>query len=418
MSKIRTRKLGEKIQETIQISKSELKQIDLVVKKLKKAKYTKQTIQGKYKTPLIILRDKLKTDFLKANKEDIMKLNEWISSSDYSKSRKRQLRTAIRFAYLVWFKMIDADEDLEIIKPIRILKLERINNKNIKSYKIKLDKLIKTNQELKEKILDNLRDDRDKFYFALRFESGGRCCEMESLKWDNLFEADEIMKVRIITAKNSGDEPEREIPLINCLPYLNRWKRQYIEVFGSDLKGKYIFRKKTDKKNEPIGHGYYSKICRGLKEVSNIEDLCPKYFRKYAISRWQRENIPEALIKKMSGHSKNSKAISHYSYHEQEDVDNAVMKMNGIKKKGAVKENHEPIKCSKCFNYNVANTEECEVCSFPLNQKGLLSYEDKTKSIAKQLIETNKNFKQELIQQLKEEIKAELRKEILQTIKA
>ena len=35
MSKIRTRKLGVKIQETIQTSKSELKQIDLVAKKLK-----------------------------------------------------------------------------------------------------------------------------------------------------------------------------------------------------------------------------------------------------------------------------------------------------------------------------------------------------------------------------------------------
>ena len=60
MSEIRTRKLGEKIQEIIQISKSELKQIDSVVEKLKEDKYTKQTIQGKYKTPLIILRDKFK----------------------------------------------------------------------------------------------------------------------------------------------------------------------------------------------------------------------------------------------------------------------------------------------------------------------------------------------------------------------
>jgi len=254
----------------------------------------------------------------------------------------------------------------------------------------------------------------------LRFDCAARDCEAEEFKWENIFEIENITKVRIKTAKNSGDEEDRTIPLLNCLPYLNRWKRQYMEVFGikseAELKGHYIFRKKTDKENKQLCHAYYYKLCRKLRGVTGINDLSPKMFRKYCISRWQREGVPDAIIKKMSGHSKRSTALAHYSYHEQEDIDAAVLKMNGTKKKETPKENHNPITCSRCYNVNIPTAENCEVCNFPLKQKGLISYEDKSKNIAKELIKNNSSFKQQLFQQLKEEIKEELRKEIMQEI--
>jgi len=412
--------LGQKIEDTVKISKSELKKIDEVVQRLRLERYTENTIRDKYKTPLMIVRDKLGVDFLKAKKQDIRKLNEWISFSDYSINRKGQLRSSLKYAYLVWLNKIDDDEPPRLILSIKMLSAERKLNKNIKPYKIKLDKLIRTPEQLKEKILDNLREDRDKFYFSLRFECGARCCEAEEFKWENIFESENITKVRIKTAKNSGDEEDRTIPLLNCLPYLNRWKRQYMELFSikseAELKEHYVFRKKTDKENKPICHAYYSKLCRKLRGVTGINDLSPKMFRKYAISRWQRLGIPEAIIKKMSGHSKRSTAIAHYSYHEQEDVDSAVLKMNGIKKKETAKENYNPIKCSRCYNDNIPTAENCEVCNFPLNQKGLISYEDKSTNIATELIKNNSSFKQKLFQQLKEEIIGDLRKEFIEGI--
>ncbi len=410
LRKIRTRELGKKITDDVNISKTELKKIDEVLERLRVEGYTEQTIQGKYRTPLIQLRDELKKNFLKATKKDIRELNELIGFSDYSISRKRQFRTALRFAYLVWLKKIDADELPKILLPLKLLRSEIKRNKDIKPYKINLDELIRTSEELKEKILNNLRDDRDKFYFALRFECAARGCEIEELKWNNIITFEGITRVRINTAKNSGDEKTREIPLISCLPYLHRWKRQYIEIFGEDLNGMHIFRKRTDKNNEKIGHQYYWQCCKDLRGPSGINDLAPKYFRKYGISRWQRLGISEAIIKVMSGHSKNSRAIIHYSYHQQEDVDNEIMRINGVKKKEAVKETHNPIKCSKCFNENVAAAETCENCGFPLTQEGLMQHQGS--AVTATLIRDNKEFKESFIEKLKEEIKKELLNEI------
>ena len=133
-------------------------------------------------------------------------------------------------------------------------------------------------------------------------------------------------------------------------------------------------------------------------------------FRKYAISRWQRLGIPEAIIKKMSGHSKRSTAIAHYSYHEQEDIDSAVLKMNGIKKKETAKENYNPIKCSRCYIENIPAAENCENCGFPLTQKGLVQHQGF--AIAGTLLKDNKEFNESFIEKLKEQIKKELLNEI------
>ena len=244
----------------------------------------------------------------------------------------------------------------------------------------------------------------------MRFECAARGCEIEEFKWDNIITFEGITKVRIDTAKNSGDWSDRTIPLINCLPYLHRWKRQYIEIFGEDLHGMHIFRKRTDKNNEKIGHQYYWQCCKDLRGPSGINDLTPKHFRKYGISRWQRLGISEALIKVMAGHSKNSGAIIHYSYHEQEDIDNAVMKMNGIKIKEKVKEGSATIKCSSCFNNNVAAAQTCENCGFPLTQEGLMQHQGS--AVTATLIRDNKEFKESFIEKLKEEIKKELLNEI------
>ncbi|MCD4771272.1 site-specific integrase [archaeon] len=416
-------KRGTKIDVLLKgIPQSEIDLIDSVLVEIKEEVMREQTVRDKYRTPLITLRYALDKNFLDSqNKKDAKALNNWIANTTYSVGKKGQFRTAIKYAYRVWLGLDEDDDEPDFFKYYKQKKKEKKLAKGKKTYMPKLSNLIKTNEDMDAKIICNLKTNRDKLYFSKKWDDGARDTESRFTKWDDIFtDINGHTKIKIQTAKYSGDSETRELMLFYCLPFLHRWKKEYMEIFGieneKELSGLYIFRKATNKDNTPLCHGHYVKLCKNMREPSGIPDLSPKMFRKYAISQWEREGIPEPIIRKMSGHCKTSDAIAHYSYHNQEDMDKNMAKLNGIEIRKHEISSVVPavIDCRRCERPNRGINKHCESCGFPLSKEAIntFSIQKQEANVTEMLIAKNPKLKEEFISLLKEQIKAEILKEI------
>lgn len=374
---------GEGIDKLV-ISKRNKELIEEVLNSLRLENAQEKNVIDKYRTPLIVLAYVLNMDFDKATREDCKNLNSYINTSHYGWYRRENLRTAIRKAYRIWKST--GDQNPEIVWDLKAPKVDRNKPKPKKPRH-----LIKTNEEV-DKIITELGNNRDKLYIALAWSTAGRCIELRLATWSQIYEEDGFVKINLNTAKKSGDEDDRVITLIYALPYYYRWKQEYKERFkiknDNQLKDCYIFRKLDDGirgrkskkpkenieyKNEPLSQGYYNKLFRNLRKKLDLPDFTPKIWRKFTISRWERSGIPHALIKKMSGHAKNSRAIEHYSYHDESDCSKYLLQMENIGKD--IPQNKEPvpiIKCKRCDKESPSKDDKCQFCGFPLNEKEIL----------------------------------------------
>lgn len=404
-------KLGEGVENINPfISKEALESLDHFYEELRKEGSTEKNIQDKFRSTLTILCYVANMDLKNAKREDCKNINAWINNSNYGYYRRENLRVALKKIFRFWKKTgkNNPKEVWDVIRPK--------NDKKPKPKKPK--KLIRTNEEVDE-IIKNLGNNRDKFYVALLWNTAGRPTEIETCKFKQIYELNDNLIIDLNTAKESGDEGDRKIILVYALPYYHRWKAEYKERFGikndDDLNEMFIFRKFTDNdklkkidKNMPLCHGYFSKLFTELANKLHLSDFTPKIFRKYSISRWERLGVPYALIKKMSGHAKNSQAIEHYSFHDETDGYSQLLRIEGVEeRKNVIKEVSPIIKCKRCNKENKSKNETCEFCGFPLTEEMIIREQIKREG---ELEKLKKAMKEELenmyVQLIKEKLKS------------
>jgi len=406
-------KLGEGIDKLIPfISKDSLKKEEEFYEELRKDGLTEQNIQDKYRSCLLVLSYVINMDLHKAKREDCRNLNAWISNSKYQYYRRENLRIALKKIFRFWKATgtHNPEEVWDVSRPR--------NEKKPKPQKPK--RLVKTNEEVDD-IIKAVGNNRDKLFLALLWNTAGRPIEIEKCKFSQIYEYNGQLILDLKTAKESGDEDDRKIVLIYALPYYHRWKAEFKEIFNikgdDDLTDMYIFRKfpaydkdklKNIDKNKSVCHAYYSNLFNEIGKKLSIPQFTPKIFRKWSISRWERQGVPYALIKKMSGHSKNSRAIEHYSFHDEEDCYSHLLKLEGVEKeKEIIKELPPIIKCKRCNKENKSQNEYCEFCGFGLTEEAIIKQQLKKDN---QINDLKKAMKEELENMYTELIKEKLKR--------
>ena len=80
----------------------------------------------------------------------------------------------------------------------------------------------------------------------------------------------------------------------------------------------------------------------------------------------------------MSGHSKNSRAIEHYSFHDENECSRHLLRIEGkIQEEIKVVEECPILQCKRCNKENISKNETCEFCGYPLNEKSIINQEVK-----------------------------------------
>jgi len=373
-------KLGEGIDKLIPyISKESLKKLEEFYEELRKDGLTEDNIKDKYKGSLLPLAYIINMDLHKATRADCRNINAWISNSKYQYYRRETLRIALKKVFRFWKKTGSHNPKVvwDVVRPR--------NEKKPKPQKPKL--MIKTNEEA-EIIVNYNNNNRDKCYMALKWNTAGRPVEIRTAKFKQIYMYNGSLIIDLDTAKESGDTDDRKLKLIFALPYYHRWKQEYKEIFNvtndKDLEDMYIFRvfpkynKINSNKNQPVCEATYSNLFREIGKEHDIPGFTPKIWRKWAISRWERLKIPHAIIKKMSGHSKNSRAIEHYSFHDEEECYTEMDRIEGMEEKKDIVQERPPILiCKRCSNASKSSEESCSSCGFPLTEKEMIKQQFK-----------------------------------------
>ncbi len=392
-------RLGEGIEKLIKnIPPKGIEKLEEFYEELRKEGLTEQNIKDKYRSPLIILSYVINMNLFNAKREDCKNLNAWVNNSRYSFYRRENLRIALKRVFRYWKDTgaHNPEEVWDVVRP----KSER------KPKPLKPKKLVKTNEEV-DRIINSVSNNRDKLFIALLWNTAGRPIEVETCKFKQIYEYNGQLILDLNTAKKSGDEDDRKIVLVYALPYYHRWKAEFKEIFNikkdDDLTDMYIFKRfpqyaennsrKVDE-DKYVCHGYYNNLFKEITRKLNIPQFTPKIFRKWAISRWERLGVPHALIKKMSGHSKNSRAIEHYSFHDEEDCHSQLLRIEGVEEKTVILKEKPPIiKCKRCNKENKSKNEVCEFCGFGLSEEAIVRQQLKRDSEIKEL---KQSMKQEL----------------------
>lgn len=242
--------------------------------------------------------------FDECKKEDIVKLVAEIENKDWSDWTKRMYRIAIK-KFWKWLKDLD-------YYPIQVkwIKNGKVRNKPV-------DILTVEEVERLVEVADNIRD---KTLVAIMYESGCRIGEILTLRLKNV-QFDEHGAIIMVNGKTGW----RPVRIVQSAKFLKRWIN--LHPF-KDYPEYPLF---VNCNNDVLTHQIVRKILRRLaKRIKLKKRIYPYLFRHSRISH-TGNFLTDSQRCTYFGLVKGSKMLKVYDHLNGRDIDDAILKMNGIK---------------------------------------------------------------------------------------
>lgn len=354
--------------EDLKISKRNKEFINRVLKG--KSSCSEQRI-NKYRNALTRFAYLVEKDFDKLTKEEIAEAGGIINKSNLSTKTKQDIISEIRTAYKYLF-----GDDEYFPKVVSALKPPKSKGR------LRLPDEMPTEKDI-IKMIKACSNTRDRFLIALMGLDGAiRPIEARGIKWKDVKKDKYGHYIIIHTAKKSGDKETRSVRLIKSEPYFIKWNNEYPSEKKEEA---YLFINYADL--NPLAQSTITALFRRLKKKLGMKVLYPYLMRHQWITRASKN--PEwssTLLKKFVGHSLASNTLSEYLHYGDDDIKDAQLLVNGIKKHKESKEAEiKPIKCPKCSKANEHDAEFCSFCNMAISQKRQLQiyemYEENNKAM-------------------------------------
>lgn len=303
----------------------------------------------------------LKIPFNQATKDDLIQLIGDLESSDYSEYTKYDYKIVLKMFYK-WFKGND-----EVFPPeIKWLK------PNIKNEKHKLPEELLTEEEVL-KLANTADHPRDKAFILVLYESGCRIGELLTLRMKNI-QFDQYGAILRVTGK-TGD---RRVRVISSASTLASWVN--IHPFSKDPDAPlWVPRCNNQKyKNKPPEHRSIYELLKRLAEKTGIKKRIHPHLFRHSRATALAGKLTEAQMKELFGWVQGSDMAATYVHLSGRDVDNALLKLQGLV--STESENEEKIKvktCHKCKEHNSPIAQYCIKCGLPLDEMLLAKVEKK-----------------------------------------
>lgn len=283
------------------------------------------------------------------SKDDVKSLVAKIEQMDYSEGTKHNYKVTLKKFYR-WLE--DSEEYPE---RVRWIKTTMKNN----SRKLPEDIL---NQKEVMLLIETAEHVRDKALIATLYESGCRISEFLGLKIKNV-EFDQYGSIIRVNGKTGS----RRIRLISSVPYLFTWLDSH---------------PKRDDPNSYLWLSIGTTNHNGLLSTNNIRKLLKRVALKVKISKKVNPHafrharathlankLTEAQMKEFFGWSQRSHMASIYVHLSGRDVDEAILKLSGLKvdEKNENKEEFKLKECQRCSNRNSPTSRFCNKCGLPVD---------------------------------------------------
>lgn len=305
--------------------------------------------------------------FEHATKEHIMNLVLTIQNKDYSEYTKLLYKTVIKKFYQ-WLRNRDIfdTDDWIMPKKVKWIKLRIPKNKK------KLPEELITIQEV-EKMIKAADHPRDKALISLLYEGGFRIEELLTLCIKNV--AFDEFGAKIMIRK--GKTGMRLVRIVSSAPSLTTWIENH--PFGDDPEAPLWIGIGTRNKNKVMCYDNARSLVKKIARNANIKKrIHPHLFRHSRATYLSKKKFSHEQMCQYFGWIEGSKMPSHYTHLAGRDIEEDILKLNGIKVENE-EDKHEFVtrKCPRCKETNPPVGKFCQRCGTPLDLETILKVEEK-----------------------------------------
>jgi integrase/recombinase XerD len=232
---------------------------------------------------------------------------------------------------------------------------------------------ILTKEEI-ELMANKTNNIRDKALVLVLYESGCRIGEMLNMRIKDIAFDSHGCYILI-----SGKTGWRRVRIIEYSKELLSWLDSH--PFKNNPESYvWINLEKTEPYNR-VRPEHVNNLLKKLAKKSGITKRVHNHAFRHARATHLAKHLSEPVMKEYFGWTKDSKMVGVYCHLSGKDVDEALLKLYGIKQE-EIKDEEPKIKiCQNCGESNPILTHFCRKCNAPLDLKVMLEIEDKRKRL-------------------------------------
>ncbi len=303
--------------------------------------------------------------FSQATKDDLIGLIGDLETKNFAEYTKYDFKIVLKMFYK-W--LLGNDEEFPAV--IKWLKPA------IKNEKHKLPEELLTEEEVL-KMANATQNMRDKALVLVLYEAGCRIGELLSLQMKNV-QFDQYGAVLRVTGK-TGD---RRVRIISSAPILGSWINIHPDADNPDAMlwhssyGKYL-----KNKIKCLSHGTVYEMVRELADKAGVKKKVHPHLFRHSRATSLAGKLTEAQMKEYFGWVQGSDMAATYVHLSGRDVDNALLKLQGLVKEENVEDEKMKVKCcQRCKERNSPISTFCTKCGLPLDQELIMKVEKERQS--------------------------------------
>lgn len=321
------------------------------------AKITSMISVESYIRPIVKFGLYSKKPYDKIEKQDIIN---WVSYLQDEHERQLSQTTVSYYRFMIklfyrWFYETGKDYP-KLVEWIP----EKTNAKRIID-----DSVLLTNSEIKQmiKVMDN---DRDKAIIIVIYEGGLRVGELEGIRL-----RDVILKDGYCEIKVDGKTGERILPLIDAMPYVEKWINNH--PFKSDKESPLFINFSSNKYGNALKRTGVNGILKKAKERAGLDKkVFPHLLRHSKFTHMGEQGYNERDLRLYGGWSENSKMPSVYLHYGYDGLKNKILtkknRLSNEEKARQIREQNAnlPKECPRCKRENPSDALYCN-CGMALD---------------------------------------------------
>jgi len=337
--------------------------IDGRSKKLILEFYSDCLIRGLSKARIVKYLDTLeriarffKKSFDEITKDDVAEFIRSVEESNYSEWTKRDYKLILK----IFFKWLKNSEDYpEEVSWIKT----RVRNSNM------FPEGLLTEEEVK-RLVKHAANLRDRALILTLYESGCRIGELLSLRIRNV-QFDDYGAVLIVNGKTGS----RRVRIIESAPVLASWMENH--PLRDDPNAPLWVNLSTRNRYHALTYeGAKAILKRTAKRAGLKKRIYPHLFRHSRATRLANV-LTEAQLKQLFGWVQDSRMAATYVHLSGRDVDNALLKLHGMKVDAeGGEEKFTVIVCPRCGNKNSPTSKFCNACGLCLDLETALKIDE------------------------------------------
>ncbi len=285
-----------------------------------------------------------KKDFRQLTKEDYVAFIAWMREKEYKDGTIWTYKQIL----MVFHKWLNNGVKPECIAWFKLKKL--FNNT--------LPENLITPEEAK-RLIKGADKKRDKALIASLWETGARIGELGCLKIRDVT-FDEFGGRVLLNGKTGM----RKVRIVHSAPYILDWLNEH--PFSKDVDAPLwiCFGQKTC---ERVCYNTIVKVLLMAKARAGIsKPVNPHHFR-HSRATYMAQHLTEAQMKEYFGWGQDSRMAARYVHLSGKQVDDAVLRMCGLKKREEEKDILKREPCPRCKFLNEINSDYCQKCWIPLS---------------------------------------------------